>query len=283
MIRFVLAMLVAGFIVSCAVDEAETSGTLVDPNQEVDLPEQLSVENVDHNRDGIIDNKDLSLVANFWGQEVPDNDEAETMNTIELGTKLVGVLFRILRAESVRRLEAHNSNGKVDGALARWQTHTGADIFAVKRADGLFLTETALTEGVTKLIGFDSNDNMVLKANVNIEAREDNITVTSALVTLGNRPDHTLVAFQRTPTSFGLDDDFEMDAHSTNNRYLSLDANMQVYKYYTGFIVSAGTDGRGIWVGIDHSDFRCVVGEKVMALVRRLNIVYTGTCLPDTN
>ena len=55
MIRFVLAMLIAKFIISCAVDETETSGTLTfNPDQDIEIPEWLSVKDVDHNKDGII-------------------------------------------------------------------------------------------------------------------------------------------------------------------------------------------------------------------------------------
>ena len=139
MIRFVLAMLVARLIISCAVDETDTSGTLTfNPDQDIEIPEWLSVKDVDHNKDGTINILDLVAVARFHGQEVPDGNKNATINTIELGTKQVGELFRTTGAESVQRLEAHNSNGKVEGALARWQTAEGADIFSVRGTTQLF-------------------------------------------------------------------------------------------------------------------------------------------------
>ena len=291
MIKFVLGMLVTGITVGCAMEEPDTSGTLtVDTNRKVNIPEWLSIEDVDHNRDGIINVRDLVLVAHFFGQEVAADKKVATIKTIELGTKKVGELFRIRGEEKLYRLEAHNSDGKVEEALASWQRHTGADIFAVKGSGinaGLFLTETALTKEVTELIGFDYNDNKVLKANVNIEAREDNISLTFAFYLSGGTPDHTLIAFKRTPDPFLPDDNFYtkvvQEIGYTQNGYLVFDANMQVHNYHTGVLDAAGTDGgRGIWVGIGASrGFKCIVGEKVMARVE--STIYTGTCLPDVD
>lgn len=270
--RLCLGMMVAGFIVGCDMKEPDTSGVLVDPDYDVEIPDWLSIQDVDHNGDGTINVLDLVLVAKFFGQDVPEDNEDTTIDTIELRKKYVGVLFSIAGARSVHRLEAHNSDGKVEGALARWQTSIGADIFAVEGSDGLFLTDTALEEKVTELIGFDEHDNRVLKANVSVEAREDTITVTSALFTDGG---YTWIAFSENPNPDPEDDITMKDKEK--NVYLSFDTDMRVVSYYKGWVQHMGRDGRGIWVGTPN--FECVVGEKVMARV--VNTVYVGTCLPN--
>ena len=195
-----------------------------------------------------------------------------TLMVTELGTQHVGVLFDITGALNVRRLEAHNRDGKVEGALARWRTSVGARIFAVEGTDGLFLTDAALEAGVTELIGFDEHDNKVLKANVTVAARDDTIVVTASLYGSGS---YTWIAFSANPNPDPLED-FRM-RNVEQNIYLSFNADMQVHDHDTGGPNALGRDSRGIWVGM--YGFECLVGGRVMARV--LNTVYTGTCLAE--
>ena len=80
MIRVLFGTLIAVWlVVGCAMEEPDTSGALtVDPDYDIETPEWLSINDVDHSRDGIINIKDLVLVARFFGQEVPDSDVAKT-------------------------------------------------------------------------------------------------------------------------------------------------------------------------------------------------------------
>jgi len=192
-----------------------------------------------------------------------------TLMVAELGTQHVGVLFDIAGAGSVQRLEAHNRDGKVEGALARWQTSVGARIFAVEGTDELFLTDAALEAGVTELIGFDERDNKVLKANVTVAARDDTIVLSASLSRSGSLH---VVAFSANPNPDPLED-YRM-RNVEQNIYLSFNADMQVHDHYTGGPNSMGRDSRGFWVGL--YSFECLVGGRVMAKV--LNTVYTGTC-----
>lgn len=205
-------------------------------------------------------------------------EELNTMPTLpalmvaELGTQQVGELFGITGADSVQRLEAHNSEGKVEDALGRWQTEVGDDIFAVNGMDNLFLTDVAMTAGVTELIGFDANDNKVMKANLTVAERNNTIVLTASRFTRGR---YTWVAFSANPNpdpsnSYSMQD-------VDKNVYLSFNADMEVHAQYTGAINYEGYDGRGFWVGIN--TFECLVGNKVMARV--LNTIYMGSCLAE--
>ena len=80
MIRVLFKVLVVGLVVSCAMEEPDTSGALsLDPNYG-EPPEGISIQDVDIIKDGFIDMKDLVAVAHFYQQEVPDN-VAETSET----------------------------------------------------------------------------------------------------------------------------------------------------------------------------------------------------------
>ena len=69
--RHVWWILVAGLVVGC--DMEDPAGSLsVETNSGVARPDWLSIQDVDHNRDKIINVKDLVLVASFFGQEVPE-------------------------------------------------------------------------------------------------------------------------------------------------------------------------------------------------------------------
>ena len=222
--------------------------------------EQLNDNSVENTVDNAVEN----AVENSAPPATP------TLMVTELGTQHVGVLFSIAGAGSVQRLEAHNRTGKVEGALARWQTAAGAGIFAVAGTDKLFLTEAALTAGVTELIGFDRHDNKVLKANVSVAARDDTISLTASHYESG---EYTWVAFSANPNP-DPNDDYRMRDYD-ENIYLSFNTDMQIHDHHTGFVSFLGRDSRGIWVGM--YSFECLVGGKVMARV--LNTVYTGTCV----
>ena len=187
----------------------------------------------------------------------------------ELGTQKIGNLFGITGAENVQRLEAHNSTGKVEGALARWQTEAGADIFAVTGTDLLFLTNLAMITGVTKLVGFDKQGNKILKANLTVAAHDDTIILTAARFERGG---YTWVAFSANPNPDPDNINYLLDVEK--NAYLSFDTNMLIHAHHTGMIAYEGYDGRGYWAGIE--TFACLAGSKVMARV--LNKIYLGNC-----
>lgn len=215
-----------------------------------------------------------TLTATQWEQlnASIDPPTTPTLMVAELGTQHVGVLFDIAGAKNVQRLEAHNRAGKVEAALARWQTAAGARIFAVEGTDKLFLTDAALREGVTELIGFDAHDNKVLKANVTVAARDDTIVLTSSRFERGR---YTWIAFSDNPNPDPIDD-FRI-RNDAQNIYLSFNADMKVHDHSTGSPQHLGRDSRGVWVGM--YNFECLVGGKVMARV--LDTVYTGTCLAE--
>lgn len=210
------------------------------------------------------------LTAAEWQQLVDGTTSPPTPEV--MGTQKVGAVFSLTGAENVHRLEAHNSAGKVEGALARWQTELGADIYAVEGTADLFLTAAALTGKVTELIGYDSSGAKILKANVTVAARDDTIVLTASHFALGN---YTWVAFSTNPNPDPDDPDYIKNEAS--NSYLSVDANMHVHSHHTGAVAVSGRDARGVWVGLEQ--FECVVGQTVLAKV--LNTVYAGNCLAE--
>ena len=214
------------------------------------------------------------LTAAQWEQlnESPITPTVPTLMVAELGSQKVGVLFSITGADSVQRLEAHNAAGKVENALGRWQTEAGDDIFAVADTDKLFLTDTAMTAGVTELIGFDADNNKVLKANLTVEARSDTITLTASRFALAG---YTWIAFSANPNPDPNDSKSIQDVEQ--NTYLSLNADQEVHAQHTGAINYSGYDGRGFWVGI--YIFECLVGNQVLAKV--VNTVYMGNCVAE--
>ena len=71
-----LAVITAVGLISCALEDPETAGALsVNPNSGK-APEGVSIQDVDHNKDGVIDLKDLAAVAYYHGQEVPAHLDA---------------------------------------------------------------------------------------------------------------------------------------------------------------------------------------------------------------
>ena len=64
MIRLLLGTLVAWLIVSCAMEKQESSEALsVDPNSEIEVPEWVTAGQLDLNRDGTIDIRDLVIMS----------------------------------------------------------------------------------------------------------------------------------------------------------------------------------------------------------------------------
>ena len=214
------------------------------------------------------------LTAAEWQQLVDGTVSIPTpsVTVAELGTQKIGTVFSITGAENVQHLEAHNSEGKVEDALARWQTEAGADIFAVEGTDNLFLTAAAVTGKVTELIGYNSSGAKILKANVTVAARDDNILLTASRFALGN---YTWVAFSTNPNPDP--DDPSYIKNEASNSYLSFDADMEVHANHTGAVLYSGSDARGVWVGMEQ--FECVVGQTVMAKI--LDTVYAGNCLAE--
>ena len=215
------------------------------------------------------------LTAAAW-QQLVDGTVIEpptpSVMVAELGTQKMGEVFSITGADNVQRLEAHNSEGKVEKALARWQTVVGADIFAIEGTDNLFLTAAAVTGKVTELIGYDSSGAKILKANVTVTTRDDTILLTASHFALGN---YTWVAFSTNPNPDP--DDPSYIKNEASNSYVSFDADMSVHAHHTGAILYSGADARGVWVGIEQ--FECVVGQTVMAKI--LNTIYAGNCLAE--
>lgn len=86
MMRSLWVMLVAGLLAGCDMEEPVSDGLFsVRPNSdEVEVPDGVTVRDVDLNRDKIIDVRDLVIVSKFMGQEVPDEvDDSEQQACID--------------------------------------------------------------------------------------------------------------------------------------------------------------------------------------------------------
>ena len=97
MIRVLLGITVAGLVVGCAPEEPQTAGVLsVNPNKGK-APEGVSIQDVDHNKDGVIDLNDLTAVAYFYGQEVPQDvassDSIQVAGNREIKTGKLDILI----------------------------------------------------------------------------------------------------------------------------------------------------------------------------------------------
>ena len=69
--KLLLVAMVVGLVVGCALEGPDSSGSLsVDPDSDEEVPDWVTIADVDHNRDGIINIKDLVIVSKFFGQEV---------------------------------------------------------------------------------------------------------------------------------------------------------------------------------------------------------------------
>ena len=79
MIRLLLGTLIIRLVNSCAIEDPDASGVLVDPNSDTEVPEGLTARDFDFNKDGVIDILDLVIVSKFLGQEVVD-DSPDTVN-----------------------------------------------------------------------------------------------------------------------------------------------------------------------------------------------------------
>ena len=133
------------------------------------------------------------------GPLTPDNEDGNQW--LNLGNMPVGKVFKINTSNNanVRRLEAHNSNGVVSKALARWKTTAGKDIFAVDALNNLFLTKKALNNNVDSVVGFDANGAQVLKVGVEVMQQEHgHVRVQGA-----NLPVGAWVGFSDTPAAYG--------------------------------------------------------------------------------
>ena len=80
MIRILFKVLVVGLVVSCAMEETDTSGALtVDSSSEIDVPDWLTAAYLDLNKDGTIDILDLVIHSKFFGQEVSNRNQELAM------------------------------------------------------------------------------------------------------------------------------------------------------------------------------------------------------------
>ena len=75
MLKILLGTLIAWLVTSCSMEEPNDSGILVDNDHEIEVPDWVSVEDVDLDRSGVIDIKDLVIASKFFGQEVPNRDQ----------------------------------------------------------------------------------------------------------------------------------------------------------------------------------------------------------------
>lgn len=73
MVRVLFWMLVVWLVTSCALEEAEPAQSLSVDLNSGEAPEGVSVQDVDLVPDGVIDINDLSALAYFHGQKVPEN------------------------------------------------------------------------------------------------------------------------------------------------------------------------------------------------------------------
>ena len=209
MVKILLGTLLAGLISNCAPEEPDSSGTLsIDPNYGK-APEGVTIQDVDHVKDGVIDIKDLAAVAYFHGQKVPDSSveqtdskfdflvgDQQTSFTVE-ADKVFTVSFKTKDSASSRvgrapiaEIEAQDSNGNVlDNVLAGAKTldYNKGSIFNLydsfiysfsKSATEfqVFFVPEAIRLGVTKLVGYADGDKA---GEVNVIIRTSSRTMTA--------------------------------------------------------------------------------------------------------
>ena len=216
------------------------------------------------------------ITATEWDELLSEDSTTPTtpeVVTMSLGAKKIGKLFSITTSVKVRRLEAQSSNGIViEDALGQWKSTAGADIFAVQGTHSLFLTGNEKDDAniaVSKLVGFDADDNKVLEASLSIAERDNNITVQAEHYADGQ---YTWVAFSANPNPDPENPSSIKD--STRNSYLNLNRDNTIHDYHTGFHNFSGRDGRGFWVGM--YNFDCPVGNRLLARVG--DDIYHGSC-----
>lgn len=213
MLRLLFGILLGGLVVSCAMEESEPSGTLsIDPNYG-EAPKGVTIQDVDHVKDGVIDIKDLSAVAYFHGQKVPDSSsdssveqtdskfdflvgDQQTSFTVEVD-KVFTVSFKTKGSTSSRvgrapiaEIEAQDSNGNVlDNVLAGAKTLDynkgsvfslyNSFVFSFSRSATefqVFFVPEAISRGVAKLVGYADGDKA---GEVNITIRTSSRTMTA--------------------------------------------------------------------------------------------------------
>lgn len=86
MFRLLISLVTVGAVAGCNMENTEPSGVLVDPSSDQEVPEGVTVADVDHNDDGIIDIKDLAIVSKFFGQEVTESATASGDSSFCKGT-----------------------------------------------------------------------------------------------------------------------------------------------------------------------------------------------------
>ena len=98
MLKILLVALLAGLVSSCAMEDPDASGVLVDPNSDTEVPEGLTARDFDFNKDGVIDILDLVIVSKFIGQEVVDESPDTTRNGYKL-PDLPEVIYTVVELE----------------------------------------------------------------------------------------------------------------------------------------------------------------------------------------
>ena len=75
MLKILLVALLVGLVSSCAMEDPDASGVLVDPNSDTEVPDWVTAAYLDLNKDGVINILDLVIVSKFMGQEVDVKEE----------------------------------------------------------------------------------------------------------------------------------------------------------------------------------------------------------------
>ena len=102
MSKILFGTLIAWLVTSCNIEEPDSSGTLtVNPDYDIEIPEWLSIHDVDHNRDGIIDVLDLVLVSKFFGQEVTVDKSSDTISDSYKTSELPEFIYARVELEQI--------------------------------------------------------------------------------------------------------------------------------------------------------------------------------------
>ena len=93
MLKILLVALLAGLVSSCAMEEPNDSGVLVDPNSETEVPDWITPAYLDLNKDGVVDILDLVIHSKFFGDVETEEVVAESCPAGQyrkMVTKVVG-------------------------------------------------------------------------------------------------------------------------------------------------------------------------------------------------
>ena len=122
MSKILFGTLMAWLVTSCAMEEPDTAGVLVDPNSDTEVPEGLTARDVDFNKDGVVNILDLVIVSKLFGDVEPEEiaeacpageyrehlqGEVVGYNSLEVSSELVDSRYPnpVLTDDSGKRLE----------------------------------------------------------------------------------------------------------------------------------------------------------------------------------